>query len=283
MIKLVGTSSTASDERMAGAAATQPSVDTQGAASVCSHAPSSISARSTGAPLFVVGAISGFFRAAFTAGGCLAGYHLFGLVGFILGVAAGAFAGLVVIHVSLLLRGISVWRQDILYTAIAGAVVALGTGARSFPGPAVLPGTGPALELAAILLAQPLKDRSQHFLVNHVLLLKLAAEGREPLPWADRRTSTATRPMNSSRQTDFEASLTAFRAARVRSAAAVVILVALIGCGSPRWRTRTRAARCPGPWTAGWRSGASRRCRSGCRSTTRTAAGSRTGWRAGPG
>jgi O-antigen/teichoic acid export membrane protein len=55
--------------------------------------------------------------------GCVAGFHLAGMRGFILGLGASSLAGHVVVQASLKLRGVNIIGQDLMYTA---AVIALG-------------------------------------------------------------------------------------------------------------------------------------------------------------
>lgn len=58
--------------------------------------------------------------------GCLIGFFLFGITGFVLGYALGTLAGLVVIQGAMARQGISVLYGDLKYSVILGLFVATG-------------------------------------------------------------------------------------------------------------------------------------------------------------
>ena len=76
-------------------------------------------------------ALSTFANLVVTAIGCLTGYHLAGMHGFILGLCASSLAGHVVVQVSLKLKGVNIIGQDAAYTAAAVLLGAVGIGARA--------------------------------------------------------------------------------------------------------------------------------------------------------
>lgn len=82
--------------------------------------------------------ISNFVNLAVTAVGCLAGYKLWKMPGFILGLSLSSLAGHVVIQIALKLHGINIIRQDVIYTLVAaflGGIGVLGTRVISTYGP----------------------------------------------------------------------------------------------------------------------------------------------------
>ena len=65
---------------------------------------------------------------------CLTGFYLFNLPGLIIGYAIGNLAGLVVIHISMVQIGISIFQQDLQYSAVLGLLALSGVAAQSlFP------------------------------------------------------------------------------------------------------------------------------------------------------
>ena len=79
-------------------------------------------ARGNARPLVAVNVM----RLAATAAGCIFGYKLGGLPGFILGNAAGAFMAYVVVHIALVMNGLPAYRMDIGYALLALALGSIG-------------------------------------------------------------------------------------------------------------------------------------------------------------
>jgi O-antigen/teichoic acid export membrane protein len=112
----------------------------------------SILQRSTDRALLAVGdsrslATSYGVRLAVTASASLLGFRYLGLGGFMLGLAIGALAGQAVVQWSLWGRGIRLVDQDVMYTAIAAGLGAIGVGV-----PHLLPVTTGTTEHLLVLL-----------------------------------------------------------------------------------------------------------------------------------
>jgi len=67
-------------------------------------------------------AVSNFFNLVLTVAGCLAGYYLDQMRGFIIGVGLGNLAGYAVVSWALARHGLSIVAQDIKYTALVGGL-----------------------------------------------------------------------------------------------------------------------------------------------------------------
>lgn len=96
--------------------------------------------RSTGSPaLLALGdsrsvAMSTIVNLLTTVTGCLVGFYLYDLVGFVLGIAVGSLVGHVAIELALARRGILIYGQDIVFTCLAGGLTAIGLVLRHFIG-----------------------------------------------------------------------------------------------------------------------------------------------------
>ena len=102
-------------------------------------------------------ALANFINMAATIGFAFLGHHLgsrFGTTGavegFILGVAAGNLGGHLVVQASLAMRGISIYRQDFLYTALLAIVFACGVIVPRALGPIMSPRAAHALAVVAL-------------------------------------------------------------------------------------------------------------------------------------
>jgi O-antigen/teichoic acid export membrane protein len=73
-------------------------------------------------------AVSNFANLVVTVAGCLAGFQLDGMRGFIIGVGVGNLAGYSVVSWALARRGLSIFAQDLRYTALIALPVAIATG-----------------------------------------------------------------------------------------------------------------------------------------------------------